>query len=89
LQLGFIQAKRYEGNLVLEPGGPGTADTNAMTYYGTAIEIEGRLHMWYLGSGDVGDMPLRICYVVYMEMAEWSGDRGTGSNGRLLPMEVK
>ncbi|MBD3182858.1 hypothetical protein GF312_11245 [Candidatus Poribacteria bacterium] len=71
LQLELIQAKRYEGNPVLEPGGLGKVDTNAMAYYGTVIEIDGKLHMWYLGRGDVGDMPLRICYATSNDGFQW------------------
>src|SRR5260221_548513 len=41
------------GNAVAVPvGPPGSVDGRGVIYYGTVIEVNGELWMWYLGMGD-------------------------------------
>lgn len=71
LQLELIKAKRYEGNPVIVPSKPNGADSSAIAYYGTVIEIDGNLHLWYLGKGNAENSQLRICYAISKDGFHW------------------
>ncbi len=71
LQLELIQAKRYPGNPVMTKGDKGSPDSSAIAYYGTVIEINGKLNMWYLGKGEGKDSYLRVCYAFSNDGFHW------------------
>lgn len=49
---------------VIEPGPPGSPDSTGISYYGTVLQVGGKIRLWYLANGDAPGEPdtLRICY---------------------------
>ena len=49
-------------NVAVPVGPPGSADGRGVIYYGTVVEVNGELWMWYLGMGDQDEgRHYRIC----------------------------
>jgi len=71
LQLELISAQRDAANPVLKPGGPDAPDGEAMSYYGTVLQIGDELRMWYLGRGKSEHGPLRVCYATSRDGFRW------------------
>jgi hypothetical protein len=62
--------------VVVRPGPPGAPDSEIVRYYGTVIQVENELRMWYLGRGDKGGggglLPL---YAVSKDGVHWEKPR--------------
>jgi hypothetical protein len=65
------------GNVAVPMGPPGSADGHGAIYYGTVVEVNGELWMWYLGMGDVAEgshfegRPFRICLAKSKDGKVW------------------
>ena len=59
--------------IVLRRGEAGSPDHHQARFYGTVLNVDGELRMWYLGEGGVGPVHggLRLCYAVSRDGVEW------------------
>ncbi|HEX4131880.1 MAG TPA: hypothetical protein VHZ24_17745 [Pirellulales bacterium] len=59
-------------NIVVPVGPPGSCDGRGVIYYGTVLEVDGELRMWYLGMGDQDERRhYRICYATSSDGKKW------------------
>jgi hypothetical protein len=60
------------GNVAIPVGPPGSADGRGVIYYGTVLEVDGELWMWYLGMGDQdADRHYRVCLAKSKDGKTW------------------
>jgi hypothetical protein len=59
-------------NVAVPVGPPGSADGRGVIYYGTVVEVNGELWMWYLGMGDQDEgRHYRICLAKSKDGKSW------------------
>jgi hypothetical protein len=59
-------------NVAVPVGPPGSADGRGAIYYGTVLEVNGELWMWYLGMGDQDEgRHYRICFAKSKDGKVW------------------
>ncbi len=59
-------------NLAVPVGPPGSADGRGVIYYGTVLEVNGELWMWYLGMGDQDEgRQYRVCFAKSKDGKSW------------------
>src|SRR5208282_760542 len=59
-------------NLAVPIGPPGSVDVRGVIYYGTVVEVNGELWMWYLGMGDQDEgRHYRICLAKSKDGKAW------------------
>jgi hypothetical protein len=59
-------------NVAVPVGPPGSADGRGVIYYGTVLEVNGELWMWYLGMGDQDEgRHYRICFAKSKDGKVW------------------
>ncbi len=60
-------------NVVIPLGPPGSPDSHAVLYYGTVLEVNGELWMWYLGRGKspVKGRDYRVCFAKSRDGRNW------------------
>jgi hypothetical protein len=60
------------GEAAVPVGPPGSADGRGVIYYGTVLEVNGELWMWYLGMGDQDpDRHYRVCFAKSQDGKTW------------------
>lgn len=64
LQTQLMKSKWDGRGPVISPGPKGTPDCDGISYYGTVIQTDDKIRLWYLASGEAEGEPdrLRICY---------------------------
>ena len=68
----FGSSIESESNKVLSIGGKGAPDGNGVLYYGTTLEVNGELWMWYLGVGELDERrQLRVCLAKSKDGRKW------------------
>lgn len=71
----FASAADADGtpNMVVSPGPEGTPDCNGILYYGTVLEVNGELWMWYLGQGEGAEKRrhFRVCFAKSRDGRKW------------------
>ena len=73
LQLVPGKTPNIRNPIVLRRGEPGEPDHHQARFYGTVLNVDGELRMWYLGEGGEGPLHggLRVCYATSRDGVEW------------------
>ncbi len=73
LRLQLVPGKSpYNMNpIVLGRGEPGEPDDGKVTFYGTVLELEGELRMWYQAKSSQDRSGRRLCYAVSHDGENW------------------
>ena len=73
LRLQLVPGKSpYNMNpIVLGRGEPGEPDDGKVTFYGTVLEFEGELRMWYQAKSSQDRSGRRLCYAVSQDGETW------------------
>jgi len=58
----------YQGGQIVVPTGEEGSHDASISYYGTVIRINDKLHMWYIGSGEEGSF---VCYAISDDGVNW------------------
>ena len=61
--------------VVVTRGEEGAPDAGKVRYYGTVIQIDGQLHMWYAAASERKESGRRICYAVSDDGRSWTKPR--------------